>query len=135
MAAIESAYLTFAEARALIDSAISEATTNGETASVVIVDVGGWVAAAARADDASLDSPEVAPQDGYLCASAKVSSQAQARPVATGARAVPGIPIYRDGCLLGAIGVSGSGAQAAETDGHSVNDVDIATVALSSSAD
>ena len=41
-----------------------------------------------------------------------------------------GIPIYRDGCLLGAIGVSGSGAQAAETDGHSVNDVDIATAAL-----
>src|SRR5438034_7879285 len=95
MAAIESAYLTLAEARALIDSAISEATTKGETASVVIVDVGGWVAAAARADDASLDSLEVARQDAHLCARGKVFSQAKARPFVKGGRAVAGIGIAR----------------------------------------
>src|SRR6266568_852774 len=99
MAAIESAYLTLAEARALIDSAISEATTNGETASVVIVDVGGWIAAAARADDASLDSLEMARQWAHLCARDKVLSseisQAETRPFVKGGRTVAGIGIVR----------------------------------------
>ena len=42
-----------------------------------------------------------------------------------------GIPIHQEGRMVGAIGVSGSGAQAVDLNGRRVNDVDIATAAWS----
>src|SRR2546428_13687930 len=87
MAAIESAYLTLAEARALIDSAISEATTKGETASVVIVDVGGGGGAEARGGAGALDSPEVARQGGPPCARGTAVCQKKSRPLSAGGEA------------------------------------------------
>src|SRR5438309_616840 len=95
--ASDSAYLTLPEARAEIDRAIAEARENGEAAAVVIVDAGGWVVAAVRGDDASLDSLHQARRAARRCARGNQprarSESVRARPLVKGGRAVAAIGI------------------------------------------
>ncbi len=93
----QSAYVTLAEARTLIDDAISEAAKRGETTAVTIVDAGGWRLAEVRDDDAPLAALDEARADAEALATGEESESAfelsKSRPLRKGGRIVAGLGI------------------------------------------
>lgn len=114
--------LSLTEARALADRALGAARERGHRISVVVVDEYGLILQLDRMDDAPLISPDVAEAKALTALSfQRPTSELAADFGATPGRqatlgavvrfpivATPGgIPIVRDGAVIGAIAVSG----------------------------
>ena len=115
--------LTLVEARRYADVAIAAAQAQGLRISVAVVDEGGILLQLDRMDGASIVSPDVALAKAVTALSfqeptSAVAELAQSRPdlitsmqknVQFGIVATDGgLPIVRDGTIVGAIGVSGA---------------------------
>ena len=119
--------LTLDEATALLSAARSAADEVGVPMSFAVMDPGGHLVALHRMDGAPWISADVAQGKAWTAAAYGVPSDAQkqkmepmpnfagAVTVMTAGRFTPqtgGVPVYRDGTLLGALGGSGgTGAQ------------------------
>ena len=115
--------LTLEIARRLIDAAEQEAGRQGLRLSFAVVDAGGHLVASARMDGADWITPEVALGKAWTAAAYRAPSATQgekaqklvafagAISAATGGRYTPqigGLPIERDGAVIGAMGASGA---------------------------
>ena len=115
--------LTLDLARRLLDAAEEEATRQGLKLSFVVVDAAGHLVAAHRMDGADWITPDVALGKAWTAAAYRAPSAAQgekaqqlvafagAISAATGGRYTPqigGLPIERDGEVVGAMGASGA---------------------------
>lgn len=120
-----------ADAQALIDRAVAEASRNGFRMAIAIVEPSGELVAFARMDDTQYGSIYVAQRKAEFAARYRQSSATAEERVQAG-RIVSlsnpdaftiggGIPIVIDGRVVGAIGVSGATA---------AQDVAVAEVAL-----
>lgn len=120
-----------AEARALIDRAVAEASRNGFRMAIAIVEPSGELVAFARMDDTQYGSIYVAQRKAeysarYRLPTATAEERVQAGRIVSLANPEAftiggGIPIVIDGRIVGAIGVSGATA---------AQDVAVAEVAL-----
>lgn len=115
--------LTLDFARRCLDAAEEEAAGRGLKLSFVVVDAAGHLVAAHRMDGADWITPEVALGKAWTAAAYRAPSATQgekaknlvafagAISVATGGRYTPqigGLPIERDGEVVGAMGASGA---------------------------
>ena len=115
--------ITLDFARRCIAAAEEEAAGRGLKLSFVVVDAAGHLVASARMDGADWITPEVALGKAWTAAAYKGPSAAQgekaqklvafagAISTATGGRYMPqigGLPIERDGEVIGAMGASGA---------------------------
>jgi uncharacterized protein GlcG (DUF336 family) len=115
--------LSLALARRLLEAAEEEADRQGLKLAFAIVDEGGHLVAAARMDGARWITPEVATGKAWTAAAYAHPSAAEgekaknlvafagAISTATGGRYTPqigGLPIERDGEVVGAMGASGA---------------------------
>jgi glc operon protein GlcG len=115
--------LTLDFARRCLDAAEEEATGRGLKLSFAVVDAAGHLVAAHRMDGADWITPEVALGKAWTAAAYRAPSAAQgekaqklvafagAVSAATGGRYTPqigGLPIERDGEVVGAMGASGA---------------------------
>jgi glc operon protein GlcG len=115
--------LTLDLARRLLDAAEEEATRQDLKLSFVVVDAAGHLVAAHRMDGADWITPDVALGKAWTAAAYRAPSAAQgekaqklvafagAISAATGGRYTPqigGLPIERDGEVVGAMGASGA---------------------------
>ncbi len=112
--------ITLEEAQRVIDSAAQKATEIGQPMNIAVVDAGGNLKAHVRMDGASIGSITVAINKAYTSIAFQCQSgdlQEATRPHgpiyglsdAHGGRIVVfpgGIPLVRDGRIMGAIGVS-----------------------------
>lgn len=121
--------ITLAAALRLVDAALTHGTATGVPVAVAVSDAAGNVVASARMDDAPLGAIRLAADKAYTCALWQMSSgdlHESSQPggpdwgvtSTEGGRVVVyagGLPIFSDGVLAGAIGVSGgTGAQDGE---------------------
>lgn len=137
--------LGLADARLLADRAMAKAAELKAPIGVAVVDELGRLVHVDRMDESALGSAEMAEAKamtackfrrptadlteefrGHSARMEAIEKLLRFTMLAMGG----GIPIRKDGHMVGAIGVSGSGAQAVELDGRRVNDSDIATAAL-----
>jgi len=117
--------ITLEEADRIIDGARRKAAELGTAVTVVVVDAGGHLVALRRMDGAGFPTVEIA-RDKALTAAGFGADTAQLAQImgqmpafASGIQisqgwlrfAGGGVPIRRDGQLLGAIGISGSSAE------------------------
>jgi glc operon protein GlcG len=115
--------LTLDLARRLLDAAEEEAARQDLKLSFVVVDAAGHLVAAHRMDGADWITPDVALGKAWTAAAYRAPSAAQgekaqklvafagAISAATGGRYTPqigGLPIERDGEVIGAMGASGA---------------------------
>ena len=115
--------LTLADATDLIARAEAEAAANGWALTIAVVDAGGHLLALHRMDGAPWISAEVATGKAWTAAAWQMPSAAQgdkarslpqfaaAISVMTAGRHTPqigGLPIHRDGAVVGGIGASGA---------------------------
>jgi glc operon protein GlcG len=115
--------LTLDFARRCLEAAEEEASARDLKLSFAVVDAAGHLVAAARMDGADWITPEVALGKAWTAAAYKAPSAAQgekaknlvafagAISAATGGRYTPqigGLPIERDGDVVGAMGASGA---------------------------
>jgi len=111
--------LTLAEARTLLDAGLAEADAIGQPMNVAVVDAGGHLLAFARQDGAiraSIDIAQRKAKTSILMEAATVDLMPLVQPGAelygleqtAGGMVVfgGGVPVYRDGDLIGAVGVS-----------------------------
>ncbi len=116
--------LSLDEAQQVVDAVLAECRRRGVAAGVAVVDERGDLFFAARMDGASFYDPDVAygkaiasalweaPSKGLAATSAGNSVQQRANSL-NGGRLVfaPGaVPLLREGAVVGAVGVSGPGA-------------------------
>lgn len=116
-------YSTIASKTALdmIQAAVAQASAMGLSVAVAIVDISGNVLASARMDGVAPPTLTFAEDKAYTSATMKRSTQAFAERMAsspslslgfsTRSRLLVwggGLPVYRDGKILGGIGVSGA---------------------------
>ncbi len=113
--------ITLEEARSIISAAEQKAQEIGQPMNVAVVDAGRNLKAFGRMEDAWLGSIDIAIDKAFTAASFKLSTQELAEMAQPGqplfgihttndARIVifaGGIPLMRDGEVVGAIGVSG----------------------------
>jgi uncharacterized protein GlcG (DUF336 family) len=117
--------ISYDTARAAIDAAISWAAEKGVALSFVVLDSAGHLVASARMDGAPFVTVEVARGKAFACVATggqpggaladryreNPMVWGNAGPLGYGAPMLPavgGLPIWRDGVLLGAIGASGA---------------------------
>jgi uncharacterized protein GlcG (DUF336 family) len=111
--------LTLAEARTLLDAGLAEADAIGQPMNVAVVDAGGHLLAFARQDGAiraSIDIAQRKATTSILMEAATVDLMPLVQPGAelygleqtAGGMVIfgGGIPVHRDGELVGAVGVS-----------------------------
>lgn len=133
------------EARRYADRAIQHAAEVGAPIGVAVVDEMGRLVQVDRMDQSALVSGDLAEAKAMTALKFRRPTSAlteEFRGHSARIQAVEkivrftilamggGIPIMKEGRLVGAIGVSGSGATAPQHDGRRVNDTDIATAAL-----
>ncbi|MGA4840854.1 GlcG/HbpS family heme-binding protein [Streptomyces sp. G45] len=113
--------LTTADAEALVDAARSAAEAAGVTVSVTVLDAGGHLLAFRRDDRAVLISGETSTRKAYTALQLNAPTADLVDAVQPGAlfHTLPtaldrpllfiagGVPVHRDGRLIGAIGVGG----------------------------
>jgi uncharacterized protein GlcG (DUF336 family) len=114
--------MTLTEARIAVDAALAEAERIGARVNIAVVDGGGNLVAHVRMDRAFFGSVGVSIDKAWTSAAFRMATSelaAVVRPTgpafgldhSNGGRVMPfpgGLPIFRDGELYGAIGVSGS---------------------------
>ncbi len=113
--------MTLAEARDYADKAISKAHEMGVQISLVVVDEFGQLVQMDRMDGASLMSPDIAEAKAVTALNFRRATSLVAQQINSDVlrtlqasvhfnilAAAGGVPIYRDGDLAGAIGVSGA---------------------------
>jgi uncharacterized protein GlcG (DUF336 family) len=113
--------MTLAEARDYADKAISKAREMGVQISLVVVDEFGQLVQMDRMDGASLMSPDIAEAKAVTALNFRRATSLVAQQINSDVlrtlqasvhfnilAAAGGVPIYRDGDLAGAIGVSGA---------------------------
>lgn len=114
--------LDLAAAAALCAAAVKAATARGLAVSVAIADAGGNLVSFARMDDAEIAGTVLAPDKAYTAVANSAATHELARAAlpggplfglhaAAGGRFVVfggGIPLRRDGRIVGAVGVSGA---------------------------
>ena len=111
--------LTLAEARTLLDAGLAEADAIGQPMNIAVVDAGGHLLAFARQDGAiraSIDIAQRKATTSILMEAATVDLMPLVQPGAelygleqtAGGMVIfgGGIPVHRDGELVGAVGVS-----------------------------
>lgn len=108
--------LTLEDARRMAAAAEAEARRSGWNVSIAICDVGGHALWLQRMDGAPLMSAQIAPEKARACVLSGKPSKVyedmvnQGRIAALSMPVVPlegGEPIYFDGAVIGAVGVSG----------------------------
>jgi uncharacterized protein GlcG (DUF336 family) len=133
------ATITNAAARAVVDAAIAEAEASGGVFAIAVVDAAGHLNAFARMDGAPLMASQVAQDKAYTAAGFGMATDQwhgfikDDAPLALGAptgvdRLVAfggGVPITVDGRMIGAVGVSG---------GHWTDDTRVARAAAAAAA-
>jgi uncharacterized protein GlcG (DUF336 family) len=107
-------------AKTILSTAISKSKEMGRPCSIAIVDDHGWLVALHRMDGAPIPTAEIARDKAWTAAvfrrpSAEVSAYGDPRALGFGLNAqnwndrlttIPGgLPIWKDGCVIGAIGV------------------------------
>ncbi len=134
-----SASLTHTAARAVLDAGIAEAVAIGQPMNIAVVDDGGHLVAFARMDGAIKASIDISTRKAVTSVLMEAPTEALSPLVQPGAELFGlgatagglvtfggGIPLVRDGLLVGAVGVSaGSVAQ----------DVAVATAAVAALPD
>jgi uncharacterized protein GlcG (DUF336 family) len=114
--------LTSGECKATIEGATHQADALGVTVSVAVVDAGGNLQAFLRMDGAEIAGPALAVDKAYTAAAHRVSTAELAIQAAPGGPLFGlhangggryvifggGIPVFLEGELLGAVGVSGA---------------------------
>ncbi|HET7603532.1 MAG TPA: heme-binding protein [Gemmatimonadales bacterium] len=129
--------LTAAESRSIVAAVLERAATMGTTMTVAVVDAGGYLVALQRMDGARIIGPDIAIAKAFTAAAFRTPSGDVAARLGdaphlvqsvrdmTQGRFMPhpgGIPILRDGQLIGAVGVGGGSAD---------QDVEVARGAIS----
>jgi uncharacterized protein GlcG (DUF336 family) len=114
--------LPLALARELVDAACERACELGVAVSAAVVDAGGNLVAFSRMDGAEIAGPTLAVDKAYTAVAQSTSTRELAALAAPGGplhglhangggRYVifpGGVPLYRDGVIIGGIGVSGA---------------------------
>ena len=105
----------------LVSKASENALELNKNVSVVILDAGGNVLLAVKGDDVGVHNTEASRKKAFTALSTKTASfelmkKAAANPYSSNLNTVPellllggGVPIWKDGALVGSIGVSGGG--------------------------
>lgn len=121
MSTSEQHSVTLADARRIIDAGEQKAVEIGQPMNLAVVDVGGNLVAHARMDGAWIGSVDIAINKAYTArmfdlSTAELAEQAQPGSQFYGISAsnngrviifAGGIPLTRDGQIIGAVGVSG----------------------------
>jgi uncharacterized protein GlcG (DUF336 family) len=126
--------LTLADARAALDAGLAEADAIGQPMNVAVVDDGGHLIAFARQEGAIRASIDIAQRKARTSVLMEAPTAALMPLVQPGAELYGleqtagglvvfggGIPVHRDGVLVGAVGVSAGSAE---------QDVQVATAAV-----
>jgi glc operon protein GlcG len=109
-------HLTTEGARMALDAALEDARTNEWNVAIAVVDAGGHLLAFERMDGAHLASIDIAIEKARTAVRFKRSTKLLEDAVAGGRLALltldiaafeGGLPLYHDGHVIGAIGVSG----------------------------
>ncbi|MDD7967522.1 GlcG/HbpS family heme-binding protein [Actinomycetospora lemnae] len=116
--------LTLAEARRMLDAGLAEADAIGQPMNVAIVDAGGHLVAFARQDGAIRASIDISQRKAATAILMEAPTAALMELVQPGAELYGleqtaggmvvfggGIPVHRDGELVGAVGVSAGSAE------------------------
>lgn len=121
--------VTLQEAYAIIDGALARSAEIGQPMNVAVVDAGGNLVSFARADGAWLGSIQIAQDKAWTSRAFDIATADLAEPSGPGGQFhgiattngghvaifAGGLPLKRDGVVVGAIGVSGgSGEQDAD---------------------
>ena len=130
--------LTLADARAALDAGLAEADAIGQPMNVAVVDDGGHLIAFARQEGAIRASIDIAQRKARTSVLMEAPTAALMPLVQPGAELYGleqtagglvvfggGIPVHRDGVLVGAVGVSAGSAE---------QDVQVATAAVAAIA-
>lgn len=109
--------LTLEDAKRVAAAADAEATANGWKVSIVIVDDGGHMLYMQRSHDTRFGSVETAIAKAHMAAALHTPTKASEDAVLSGRLihlALPGVipaeggvPLLRDGCVIGGLGISG----------------------------
>ena len=117
--------IDLALARAMVASALVEATASGALVSAAVVDAGGHLIAFERMDGAEIAGPVLAPDKAFTAVAHRIATHELAPLVAPGGPLVGmnaaaggryvcfagGLPLWSDDRVVGGIGVSGGTAE------------------------
>jgi uncharacterized protein GlcG (DUF336 family) len=112
--------ISIEDARRVVASAMAEAARQSLPMAIAVVDSGGHLVAFERADNTQIGSIRVAQEKARTAVEFRRPTKAWEDGVASGRNAIlglgvmpieGGVPLVRDGRIIGAIGVSGGTAQ------------------------